>query len=275
MKRLAIFFLSFLFLVTSHVYAAPSQYINDLAGVLTPDQVGSLNNLVNENQKQSGNEIAVLIIPELKNETIESQAVKTFEEWGIGEKGKDNGVLLLISFSDRQLRIEVGYGLEDKLTDLKSNQIIRDIIAPQFKSQNYFQGIEKGLKEIISITNGTSMVPETTKTEDFNISEGLVSFFIFFGYLIFMIIARTRSWWLGGVIGALVGIWYQNIITILILTILGLVIDFILSKLGQNPTFINTLNTISRMSSSRSGGGGGFGGFGGGRSGGGGSSGKW
>lgn len=274
MKRLALFVFAFFTLFLGQIYAVvPSEYINDEANILTPEQKQTLNNLVNDFQSQTGNEIAVLIIPELKNETIEGQAVKTFEEWGIGKKGQDNGVLLLVSINDRKLRIEVGYGLEGVLTDLKSNQIIRDVITPEFKNGNYFSGIEKGLQGIIGVISGDTSIL-TPEKPVITISENLIGFIVFFGYLIFVIIARTKSWWLGGVIGAILGIWFGSLISVVIFAIIGLVIDFILSKLGQNPVFIHTLNAISRASS-RSSGGSSFGGFGGGRSGGGGSSGSW
>ena len=274
MKRLVLSVFAFLTLFLGQVYAiAPSEYINDEANILTVEQKQTLNNLVNDFQSKTGNEVAVLIIPELKNETIESHAVKTFEEWGIGKKGKDNGVLLLVSINDRKLRIEVGYGLEGVLTDLKSSQIIRDIITPEFKNNNYFAGIQKGIEAIISVISGdTSVLPPEKPT--ITLSENLIGFIVFFGYLIFVIIARTKSWWLGGVIGAMLGIWFGTITSVAIFAIIGLIIDYVLSKLGQNPVFIHTLNAISR-SSSRGSGGSSFGGFGGGRSGGGGSSGSW
>lgn len=271
MKRLALFILSFLIIFTNRVYAvAPSQYVNDEANVLTVEQKQTLNNLVNDFQSKTGNEIAVLIIPELKNETIESQAVKTFEEWGIGKKGKDNGVLLLVAIKDREMRIEVGYGLEGVLTDLKSGQIIRDIITPEFKNNNYFSGIQKGLQAIISIISGDNSVLPVTNPP-ITLNENIIGIIVLLGYFLFVILARTKSWWLGGVIGAILGIWYGGIISIIVFAIIGFIIDFVLSRLGQNPVFINTLHMIGRSATRGSG----FGGFGGGRSGGGGSSGKW
>lgn len=273
MKRLLLLVSIFLTIFVGRIYAvAPSEYINDEANILTIEQKQTLNNLVNDFEKKTGNEVAVFIIPELKNETIEGQAVKTFEEWGVGKKGQDNGVLLLVSLKDRQLRIEVGYGLEGVLTDLKSSQIIRDIITPEFKNNNYFLGIQNGLVAMIGVISGdSSALPPEKPTVKFD--ENLIGLVVFIGYILFVIIAKTKSWWLGGVIGAVIGIWYGSLLSTSIFVVIGLIIDFILSLLGRNARFMNVVHTLGRLSSGgRSGGGGGFGG---GRSGGGGSSGSW
>jgi len=276
-KRFFALIIVIVFVFTSKVFAAaPAEYINDQANILSQEQKTQLNTLINENQKQTGNEVAVLIIPELKNETIESQAVKTFEDWGIGKKGKDNGVLLLVAIKDKKLRIEVGYGLEGVLTDLRSSQIIGNIITPEFKSGNYYLGIEKGLNSIIATINSDSSYNLTIEKSNTVSNDNLFGIIIFLGYIIFQIITRTKSWWLGGVLGAIVGLIVKSIPAAIGLTLLGLLIDFLLSKLGQNQNFLNILNRSSGRSSGGGwGGGSSFGGFGGGRSGGGGSSGSW
>lgn len=81
------------------------------------------------------------IFQSLDGDTIENFAVRLFEQWKIGKKGKDNGVLLLIAINERKLRIEVGYGLESTITDGKAGEIIREVITPEFKKNNYYEGI--------------------------------------------------------------------------------------------------------------------------------------
>ena len=153
MKLFARFISLAIFLIASSFALAvsPAYFINDNAGVLTSDQKAELESLVRSHQAETGNEIGVLIVPELKNESVEELAVKTFEDWGIGKKGQDNGVLLLVAIKDRELRIEVGYGLEGSLTDLQSSKVIRDVITPEFKKGDYYSGIKSGLANIIGI----------------------------------------------------------------------------------------------------------------------------
>src|SRR3990170_5163094 len=123
------------------VYPAPIGYVNDFAGVLSQEMENSLEDRLSSFTASTSNEIAVVTLSSLEGETVEGAAVKLFEEWGIGDKDKDNGVLLLVAINDRQMRIEVGYGLEPVLTDSRSGNIIRDQITPLFKAGNYEGGI--------------------------------------------------------------------------------------------------------------------------------------
>jgi uncharacterized protein len=130
---------------------APAGHVNDLTGSLTPAQTLALENKLRDYENETKNEIAILAVPSLPvGETIESYANKVFHEWGIGKKGVDNGVLLLWSKGDRKIRIEVGYGMEPSLPDGRAGQIIREEIAPKFRSSDWFGGLEYGTAAIIS-----------------------------------------------------------------------------------------------------------------------------
>lgn len=141
-----------LFFFVTGVYAnhilAPVGYVNDFAGVLTSDQKNTLENSLKDYEQQTTNEIAVATVKSLDGQDITDFTVKTFEEWKIGKETRDNGILFLAAIDDRKMRIEVGYGLEPNLTDSQAGEIIRNIIAPEFKKENYYQGIRNGVTAI-------------------------------------------------------------------------------------------------------------------------------
>src|SRR5690606_28897850 len=100
------------------------------------------------------NQIAVLTIPTLGDDSVEDYAVRVFEDWKLGRLGKDNGVLVLVAPQDRRMRIEVGYGLEGTLTDAAAGRVIRDLMTPRFREGNYDVGIEAGITGVIQILEG-------------------------------------------------------------------------------------------------------------------------
>lgn len=259
--------------------AAPTGFVNDEAGVLTSEQKSELENLAVAFETETGNEIAVLTTPKLVDETIEMMAVRVFEEWKIGKKGADNGVLILLAIEDREVRIEVGYGLEGVLTDLKSSQIINQVMIPELRNGNYYGAISGAMNSIMGIIQGEEMAfPVAESGSNFN--SNWIGIFFLVGYLVLAIFGRTKSWWLGGVLGAILGWFLAGLAGVIGFALLGLIIDFILSRIGQLP-IVKKMGDNIRKSQGSSGwgggrsGGGGFGGFSGGSSGGGGSSGKW
>jgi len=132
----------------------PSGFVNDFVGVFSVEEKNILEEKLSNFSKTYGNEIAVVTINNLGGDYIENYAVKLFEEWGIGKKGQDNGVLVLVAMDERQMRIEVGYGLEGFLTDIQSNWIINNIMKPAFQQGNFYAGIDSAIDKIISATQG-------------------------------------------------------------------------------------------------------------------------
>jgi len=120
-------------------------------------------------EQSTGNQIAVLTVPTIGDESIEAYAVKVFENWKLGQKGKDNGVLLVIASKDHKLRIEVGYGLEGTLTDVAASRIIRNVITPQFKAGDFDKGVSDGVDAIIGVLTGKP-VAETAASTSSNAS---------------------------------------------------------------------------------------------------------
>jgi uncharacterized protein len=139
--------------------------VNDLAGLLSQDLAARLENQLSDFEQQSGHQVVLLTIQSLQDEDLASFALKTAEHWKLGQKGHDNWALLLVSVSDRKLRIEVGYGLEGTLPDATANQIINEIIVPRFREKDFGGGIESGLSAIMQATRGEPIpaVPQNLK----------------------------------------------------------------------------------------------------------------
>jgi len=116
-------------------------YVNDRALILTEEQKSSLTDQIKELEKSIGSQIVILIIKSLEGEKIEDYSLRTANDWGIGRKDYDDGILITVSMYDRQMRIEVGYGLEKIIKDEIANRIIREDMAPKFRTENYYEGL--------------------------------------------------------------------------------------------------------------------------------------
>jgi uncharacterized protein len=127
----------------------PDRAINDFAGLLAPPTVDRLEKLSQNLREQSGDAVVVATVETIAPETVEGYAVGLFEKWGIGEKGKDNGILILVAAKERETRIEVGYGLEGTIPDAEASRIIRDLMLPQFRQGDYNQGVELALQALV------------------------------------------------------------------------------------------------------------------------------
>jgi len=126
--------------------------VTDLAGVLTAEQVERLNDLLLDYETETSNQFALLIIPSLEGEVLESYSIEVADAWALGQADKDNGLLLLVTLAERRMRIEVGYGLEGVLTDAFCGRVIDHTIVPYFKKEQYFEGITAGLLDLIRQT---------------------------------------------------------------------------------------------------------------------------
>jgi len=129
-------------------------HVNDYAGMLSPQAVQELETSLAAFEKSDSTQIVILTIPTLEGESLEGFSIKVAEAWRIGQKGIDNGVILLIAKQERKARIEVGWGLEGKLTDLVSGRIIRGEIAPRFKAGDIDGGIAAGVSAIMAVVKG-------------------------------------------------------------------------------------------------------------------------
>ncbi|HET7875066.1 MAG TPA: TPM domain-containing protein [Methylomirabilota bacterium] len=127
---------------------APTARVNDYAGLLDTAQRTSLESLLAERERATGAQMVVAIFRSLEGESLEDYSVRLAERWRIGQKGLDNGVILLVFVQDRQIRLEVGYGLESVITDAVASRIIREVIAPQFRNGRHAAGLEDAVREV-------------------------------------------------------------------------------------------------------------------------------
>lgn len=126
----------------------------DNANFLGPATEQRLSQQLEAHENATGNQVVVVTLPDLQGYTIETFGYQLGREWGIGEKDKDNGVLLIVARAERKIRIEVGYGLEGRLTDAISSNIIHTVITPAFKKGQFERGISGGVDAIIQALGG-------------------------------------------------------------------------------------------------------------------------
>jgi len=133
----------------------PDHRINDYAGALSADERARLEDKLRTRERESSNQIVVAIFRSLQGESLEDYSIRLAQAWRVGQKGLDNGVIFLVFVEDRKMRLEVGYGLESKLTDALSSQILRQVVAPRFREGKIADGIAAGLDAIEEVIAGT------------------------------------------------------------------------------------------------------------------------
>lgn len=139
-----------------------TSFVTDNANILTPKTKKELTSLLEKLKETDSTEIAVVTINSLNGQSIEEYAINIAQANGIGQKGKDNGVLFLVAKNDHKMRIEVGCGLEGKLTDIICSHILNDDVKPYFKDGKYNEGIVKGVDSIIKTIKGEYKVEDTS-----------------------------------------------------------------------------------------------------------------
>jgi uncharacterized protein len=224
-------------------------HINDYASLLTPQTSQRLEATLSEFERSDSTQIVLLTIPTLAGENIEEFSIKVAEAWKIGQKGVDNGAILLIAKEEHKVRIEVGRGLEGKLTDLVSGRIIRGDMAPLLKRGDLDGGITAGLMAIVAVAKG-----EYTATPR-DIRQGKKGFHPSITLIVFLFVACIFFGAMSRVLGGLAGAIGLPVIAFLMFPGLALFMIAILAAIG----FVAGLVIAFLF-----GGGGGFGGFGGG-----------
>lgn len=174
--------------------------VTDLTGTLTPEQQSQLEQTLRAFEAQKGSQVAVLVVSTTRPEAIEQFGIRVAEQWKLGRKGVDDGALLLIAKDDREMRIEVGYGLEGVLNDATSKRIISEIITPRFKDGDFYGGIKGGVEQMIRVIEGEPL-PEPAGR-----SANTVSFdqFIPIAFLLAVVVGSVLRAILGRFPGAIV-----------------------------------------------------------------------
>jgi uncharacterized protein len=127
--------------------------VTDLTSTLSAAEREALDAKLAAWEAQTGNQLVVLMLPSTQPEAIAAYSIRVAEAWKIGHKGKDNGAVFLIAKNDRKNRIEVGYGLEGVLTDVTTRRILAETVAPYFRNNQFAQGIDAGVDQIIAVVN--------------------------------------------------------------------------------------------------------------------------
>lgn len=282
-------------LVYAQTFPPPIGFVSDFANLLSPQARTELEARLSRLEQEFTAEVAVVTIDSLEGDTIEDYAVQLFDNWGIGAADEDNGVLFITALTEREVRIEVGYGLESIITDGRAGRILDREVIPHFKDGDYEAGILAGAAAIENyIRNGTPP-PFIEDNPVGNVVGGKVPMWLIVTLGIITIymmgfMARTKSIWLGGIWGIVVGLVLGLVLGSLIATILlpigagmvGTLLDLLLSRNYRQRKSSNQSTGWWRsgggfMGPYAGGGGssGGFGGFHGGSSGGGGASRRW
>lgn len=193
----------------AHALEVPSWTgpVNDTAEVMTADEKASLAEYLSAVNSQTGVQVGVLTVPSLDGDTMESFSMRVADEWKLGSAEKDNGAVLIVSIADRDLRIEVGYGLEETLTDMKCGLIIRNVIIPEFKSGNYGAGIVAGAKSVVGVATGEITIEDEGAAEASGASSdagGVGMIFVFILFFILRIATLGRRRGLGGILGPVI-----------------------------------------------------------------------
>src|SRR4030043_634944 len=180
--------------LTLEVPDRPEGRVTDQTRTLTRNEIAALDQKMAAFERETTNQIAVFLIPSLEGDSLEDYSIRLAEKWKIGQKGRNNGAILLIVKNDRKLRIEVGYGLEGSLPDALSGSIIRNEIAPRFKTGQLYQGIDAGLSAIIAATKGEYKAPKKRESRSRSSPWGtLWPILLFFGIFAFInLVARKR-----------------------------------------------------------------------------------
>lgn len=133
----------------------------DEAGLVPPDAEQRIAEKLAAYEAETGTQVAVLTIPALQGESLEDYSLRVAETWQLGREGVDDGVLLLVARDDRQMRLEVGYGLEPRLTDLASRRILDEVVRPRFRNGDFGGGIEAGTDAVVAVLrDGEDALPQ-------------------------------------------------------------------------------------------------------------------
>ena len=132
----------------------PLGRVSDFAGLLSPGERARIEQRLEEIERATSNQFAVAIFPSLEGESLEDFSIRLAETWKIGQAGRDNGVILLVFLKERRIRIEVGYGLEGAIPDAVAGRIIRNVLAPRFRQQDYVGGLLAAIDALDAASRG-------------------------------------------------------------------------------------------------------------------------
>ncbi len=272
--------------VSAITFPKAQGFVSDFAGLIAPADRAALEDRLSTLEKETSAEVAVVTVSDLGGTTIEDYASQLFEAWGIGKKDQDNGVLFIVSLAEHKARIEVGYGLEPIITDARAGRILDEKVIPEFKNGDYSTGILQGaaaIEEYIRAGTPPGPLEDNPVRSALGDNMPLLTWLGIITIYLMGFMARSKSIWLGGiwgvVVGTILGLTMGNPGSTLLLAGacggLGALLDFILSRNYKERAGKGMGTGWFSSGGGFSGGGGSFGGFSGGSSGGGGASRGW
>lgn len=248
----------------------------DAASLLPEDVQQQLEQQLEQHEQETSNQVVVVTLPSLQGYAIDDYGYQLGRHWGIGQAERDNGVLLIVAPNEREVRIEVGYGLEGLLTDAGSHAIIEDVMLPQFRDNHYEAGILQGVNAILGTLQGSYEPVARRPTIDHNILFMLFIFIISIGERFASLFSSrlVSAGVLGGIAGVIGWLLLGSLAIGLAMAFFVALFHFFTAGGGGPGSSRGYGNSRSGGFGSGGGFGGGFGG-GGGSFGGGGASGRW
>jgi len=210
--------------------------VNDYARMLSPQAVSRLEQTLASFERDQSTQVVVLTIPSLQGDDIDQFTIRVAEQWKIGQRGKDNGILLILAQAERKVRIEVGRGLQGVLPDITAGRIIRDVMRPHLKDGNFDQGVSAGVDAIIAATKGEFKADPKDQPKKQQRKSSSLTFFLLAA--VAAAILGTFSRYLGGAAGAAglpLAAFFAfpalSLVTLAILAAVGFAVGLLLSML--------------------------------------------
>lgn len=202
---LALLLAAALALLAQALHAQPLDFpeltgrVVDRAELLDPATESRLSDMLAAHEAATTEQLVVVTLPDLQGATIEQYGYQLGRHWSIGQAEKDNGALLIVAPNERRMRIEVGYGLEGRLTDAQSSVIINQILAPAFREGDYARGISEGVEAMIQVLGGEPMDTSSASARGQE-PQGPASILFFVMFIIIMMLGRGGG---GGLLGGM------------------------------------------------------------------------
>jgi uncharacterized protein len=172
----------------------PNRYFNDYAGVVSQEAAGRLDRMLEEFERKTSSQIVVVVFPKMQSDSsIEDYTVRVAQTWGVGQKDKNNGAILFVFIQDRQMFLQVGYGLEGAIPDATAKTIIEQEIKPRFRENDYEGGLTAGVQAMLQAARGEYQGTGQTVAEGRRRPGGGLPFFMIVLVLFILIASARRS----------------------------------------------------------------------------------
>jgi uncharacterized protein len=212
----------------------PVARVTDLSGVLSADQQQELDRKLAAFSERKGSQIAVLILPTTQPEDIAQFGIRVADAWKLGRKDVDDGAILIVATGDRHMRIEVGRGLEGAVTDLATHRILTEYLAPQFRSGNFYGGIDAALDRLMKLVDGEPLPPPAHEWRQSRGGlQGLLPLLLVFGLIAGPVLRGILGRPLGSLVtGAAAAVVAWLIVKTLVVAIFVGIAGFVLALIG-------------------------------------------